>query len=102
MIEITTDNIEKEMKGTIIIDFWAEWCYPCKEIGPIFESLSKEMKNLKFGKLNVDDEPELAARFGVMSIPTFLLVKNGNEIGRFVGTMPKSAFKNKIEQVWNA
>ena len=55
-----------------------------------------------FGKLNVDDEPELAARFGVMSIPTFLLVKNGNEIGRFVGTMPKSAFKNKIEQVWNA
>ncbi|MDP6642066.1 MAG: thioredoxin [Candidatus Nanoarchaeia archaeon] len=98
MLNLTKNNIDEEIKETIIVDFWAEWCSPCKEMDPIFDQLGEEIKNLKFAKLNVDKEPELAVRFGVMSIPTFLIIKKGEEIGRIVGSMQKSTFKEKIEE----
>jgi len=98
MLNLTKANIDKEIKGTtLIIDFWADWCYPCKEMSPMFEDLSKEIKNIKFAKINVDEQPELASIFGVMSIPTFLMLKDSKEVGRFIGTMQKSLFKEKIQ-----
>ena len=97
MLNLTKNNIEKEIKGKIIIDFWADWCYPCKEMTPVFEEISKEIKGLRFAKIDVDEEPEIASRFGVMSIPTFLLLKDGKEVKRFVGVMPKSSLKEKIK-----
>ncbi|MBI2667470.1 thioredoxin [Candidatus Woesearchaeota archaeon] len=98
MLNLTKNNIEKELKGKIIIDFWADWCYPCKEMSPLFEEISKEIKGLKFAKIDVDEEPEIASRFGVMSIPTFLLLKDGKEVKRFVGVMAKSSLKEKIKE----
>mgnify|MGYP001560083293 CR=1 FL=1 len=99
MLNLTKNSIEKELKGKIIIDFWADWCYPCKEMSPVFEEISKEVKGLKFAKMDVDEEPELASKFGVMSIPTFLLLKDGKEIKRFVGVMAKSSLKEKIKEL---
>lgn len=99
MMSLTKNNIEKELKGKIIIDFWADWCYPCKEMSPVFEEISKEIKGLKFAKMDVDEEPELASKFGVMSIPTFLFLKDGKEIKRFVGVMAKSSLKEKIKEL---
>ena len=99
MLNLTKNNIEKELKGKIIIDFWADWCYPCKEMSPVFEEISKEVKGLKFAKMDVDEEPELASKFGVMSIPTFLFLKDGKEIKRFVGVMAKSSLKEKIKEL---
>jgi|ETNmetMinimDraft_11_1059920.scaffolds.fasta_scaffold97524_2 thioredoxin 1 len=100
MLNLTKNNIDEEIKEPIIVDFWAGWCSPCKEMDPMFDQLSEEIKNLKFAKLNVDQEPELAVRFGVMSIPTFLIIREGKEIGRIVGSMQKSTFKEKIEESW--
>ncbi len=99
MITLTKNNINKELKGKIIVDFWASWCQPCKVMSPMFEELSKEIKNLKFAQINVDESPDLASQFGVMSIPTFILFKDEKEIERFVGSMPKAIFKSKIQDI---
>ncbi|HLC86343.1 MAG TPA: thioredoxin [Candidatus Nanoarchaeia archaeon] len=102
MLEINDDNFEKEVLKSnkpVAIDFWAEWCSPCKTMSPIFEELSKELKEAKFAKLNVDENQELASSFGVMGIPTFLVFNKGKEVGRFVGSMPKSTLKESIKGV---
>jgi len=86
-------------KKPVIVDFWAEWCGPCRMSSPIFEELSKEMgAKLDFAKMNVDENPETASKYGVMSIPTFLLFKEGELIGEIHGAMPKPMFKEQIEQ----
>lgn len=87
-------------KGSVIVDFWAEWCGPCKMIGPIYEELSNEMENITFAKLNVDEHPEVAANAGVRGIPTMVLYKDGDEVGRIVGFLPKDALKKKIEDAF--
>ena len=99
MLELNKSNFEKEIKANklIVIDLWAEWCGPCKAMGPTFEELSKEMKNITFAKLNVDENSNIASELGVMSIPTFLIFKNGKEVGRIIGANPKSSMKSKIE-----
>ena len=102
MLEINDDNFEKEVLKSnkpVAIDFWAEWCSPFKTMSPIFEELSKELKEAKFAKLNVDENQELASSFGVMGIPTFLVFNKGKEVGRFVGSMPKSTLKESIKGV---
>lgn len=87
-------------KVPAIIDFWAEWCGPCRMLGPIFEELSEEFKGrLNFGKLNIDENNEIASRFEVMSIPCMVVFRNGKEIGRIVGFVPKPALKSKIEEI---
>ena len=101
MLAITKSNFEKEVtKSTkpIAVDFWAEWCGPCKMMGPVFEELSKELAAKgNFAKLDVDTNQELSAKYGVMSIPTIVVFKGGKEAGRIMGFVPKPILKQKLE-----
>ena len=100
MLELNKNNFNAEIKeGVVVIDAWASWCGPCRAMAPIFEELSKEMKNVKFSKLDVDSNSEIASRYNIMSIPTFLIFKNGKEVSRIVGGNPKSLIKSKIESI---
>jgi len=84
----------------VIIDFWAEWCYPCKLIEPVIKEIEEEMKdkNIEFYKLNVDKIPEVAAEYGILSIPTLLFFKNNKEVERIIGAVQKELIVNKIEK----
>ena len=85
MIHFTKDGLDKALtqKGLLMVDFWADWCGPCKMLAPLIESLDKEYEGrVTVGKVNVDDEQELAIRYGVMSIPTVIFFKDGQEIDR--------------------
>lgn len=91
-IVITKGNFEDEVLHSdkpVLIDFWATWCGPCRMLAPIIEEIANERADIKVGKVDVDDEGELATKFGVSSIPTVVLMKDGKEIGRSVGYRPK-------------
>ena len=82
-----------------MVDFWAEWCGPCRMLGPVIEQLGEQYEGKALiGKINVDDEGELAQRYGVMSIPTVIFVKNGVEIDRKVGVMPAGAYTQVLDE----
>ena len=82
-----------------VVDFWAEWCGPCRAIGPVIEELSKEYSGkINVGKVNVDHNPQLSTNYGITSIPAILFVKNGNVVDKLVGAQPKANFVKKIEQ----
>lgn len=82
-----------------VVDFWAEWCGPCRAIGPVIEDLSKEYNGkISVGKVNVDHNPEVSINYGITSIPAILFFKNGQVVDRLVGAQPKSNFVKKIEQ----
>ena len=85
-------------KGNCVIDFWAEWCGPCKIMAPEFEKASKEIKNVKFGKVDVDGNQDLAGRFQVMSIPTTILFKNKEQVDRHSGTLSFKEIKKMIAE----
>ncbi|MCX6773250.1 MAG: thioredoxin [Candidatus Micrarchaeota archaeon] len=103
MITLTNENFEKEMKsGVLLVDFWAAWCGPCRMLGPIVDQLSEEMKGLKFGKVNVDEQPELSEKFEVASIPTLLLFKNGKVIANRVGAASKETLREWIDSSMKA
>jgi thioredoxin 1 len=98
-IELTNENFKKEVlesEKPVVVDFWASWCGPCRMMGPIFEDLSGDMKEVKFGKLSTEDYGELASEQKIMSIPTLVIFNKGKEVGRFSGVMPKDALKEKI------
>jgi thioredoxin 1 len=92
-LTITKNNFEAEVTNSpvpVLLDFWAGWCGPCRMIAPVVESIGQELQGkVKVGKVNVDEQPELAARFGVMSIPTLVAIKDGKVSGTKVGVRPK-------------
>ncbi|MBQ7061256.1 MAG: thioredoxin [Clostridia bacterium] len=99
-IILTKDNFDSEIAGEtpILVDFWATWCPPCKMLLPIIEQLANESDgSYRIGKVNVDDSPELAMRYGVQNIPTMIVFKNGEEVNRAVGVRPKAAILQMLK-----
>jgi len=95
----TFDELVVNADKPILVDFWAEWCGPCKMIAPVLEEIAREMDGqLTIGKLDVDHNQNTAYAFGVMSIPTLLLFKNGEPVDRIVGYQPKPALKNRLQK----
>lgn len=97
--ETAFENDVLKSNVPVVVDFWAEWCGPCRVIAPIVEELSKEYDGkVQFAKVNVDESPDLAGRFGVQGIPTLIIFKDGKEVGRLVGAAPKSRLAQEIEK----
>ena len=100
VINLTRDNFEAEVtefKGTVLVDFWASWCMPCKMLSPVVDEVAEEVTSIKVAKVNVDEQQSLAARFDVMSIPTLIVFKDGKEVRRSVGVIPKEAVKELVK-----
>lgn len=100
-VELTDADFDEFVRSheLVVVDFWADWCMPCRFMAPVVKELAKEMAGkVAFGKLNVDENPRTAARFGIMSIPTFLVFKNGRLVDAIVGAMPKHRFRAAIER----
>jgi len=99
-IEITKDNFEEIVKNNkiVVVDFWAPWCGPCRMVAPIIEELSEEYKDkgVVIGKINTDEQQELAMQFGIRSIPTILFIKDGQIVDQMIGAAPKNFFEEKI------
>lgn len=101
MLNITKENFEAEVEkaeGLVVIDLYADWCGPCKMLAPVMEELEREYPDVKFGKINVDNEPELTALFKVQSIPYIALVKNNTFLDFSVGYVPKDTLVRLIEE----
>ncbi len=91
-INISKNNFANEVLHSdrpVLLDFWAPWCGPCRMVGPILEEIARERSDIKVGKVNVDEQPELANQFGVMSIPTMVVLKNGKVVNQAMGARPK-------------
>ena len=101
ILEVGSNDFEREVinfKGKVIADFWAPWCNPCKMMHPVFENLDKEVGDvIKIVKVNIDDNPELASKFGVMSIPTFIVFENGEMIDSKVGVQSIESLKEMLD-----
>jgi len=99
VVMIDDKNFDSFVKGNekVVVDCYADWCMPCRMVSPILEELSKEMDGVAFAKLNVDYSQNVAMRYGIMSIPTILLFKNGELADMVVGAMPKAMMKRQIE-----
>lgn len=102
--EITIYEFESEVLQSdkpAVVDFYADWCGPCKMLAPVIKQLSAEMQNCEFFKVNIDNDPDLASKYGVMSIPTVMVFKNGQPVMTNTGFVPKDMLKSKIEDVVN-
>ncbi|MCL2342556.1 MAG: thioredoxin [Firmicutes bacterium] len=100
VITITKDNFDAEVLRAdkpVLIDFWAAWCGPCRMLSPVVDQIAGERADLKVGKINIDEQPALAQRFGVMSIPTLVIFKDGEAVNRAVGVQPKGAILNMLK-----
>ena len=93
VVNITQVNFQEEVLKAdrpVLLDFWASWCGPCRMVAPVVEEIAAERPDIKVGKVNVDEQPELAGRFGVMSIPALVVMKDGKAVNQAVGAQPKS------------
>ena len=100
VIKLTEANFEQEVMQSdkpVLIDFYADWCGPCQMMGPVVEEISNEVTNAKVCKVNIDEEMAIAQKYGVMSIPTFVVIKNGEVTARDMGAKPKSAVLGMLE-----
>ena len=101
ILHITQENFEEEVVNAskpVLLDYWADWCGPCRMVSPIVDEIAEEVTDKKVGKVNVDEQPELAERFGVMSIPTLVVMKNGKIAQQAVGARPKSDILAMLEE----
>ena len=100
VVEINTSNFDSEISnsGVTVVDFFANWCGPCRKMGPILEEVESELTNVKFAKINTDDNIEMAKKYQVSGLPTLMVFKNGEPVERIVGLMPKSSIITNIEK----
>ena len=99
-ININKNNFQNEImdsEKTVLLDFWAPWCAPCRMVVPILEEITGERPDIKVGKINVDEQPELASKFGIMSIPTLVVMKNGKIVQQVSGVRPKNAILEMLQ-----
>ena len=100
IVKITKDNFKSEVldsKVPVLVDFWATWCGPCQMMAPILHELETEMPDVQIGKVNVDEQMDLARQFRVVSIPTLIIFKNGQEVQRMVGVTSKEELKDALK-----
>ncbi len=100
VINLTLENFEAEVIRSnvpVLVDFWAAWCGPCRMLSPIVDEIAEERTDIKVGKVNVDEQEELAMRFGIMSIPTLIVFKNGEAVRKTMGVQPKAAILGLLE-----
>ena len=98
--KITIDNFDAEVVNSekkVLLDFWATWCGPCRMVGPVIDELADEQPNYMIGKVNVDEQPELAQKFGIMSIPSLIVMENGKVLKSSVGAKPKEQILAMLE-----
>ena len=99
-ININKNNFQNEImdsEKTVLLDFWAPWCAPCRMVVPIIEEITGERPDIKVGKINVDEQPELASKFGIMSIPNLVVMKNGKIVQQVSGVRPKNAILEMLQ-----
>ncbi|NLH54088.1 MAG: thioredoxin [Acholeplasmataceae bacterium] len=95
--KITGEEFMRETTGTVLVDFYADWCGPCRMVSPIVEELANDNADMGFKKVNVDEEPDLAMRYNVRSIPTLILFKDGKEVDRVIGFAPKQRLQTWLD-----
>ena len=99
-ININKNNFQNEImdsEKTVLLDFWAPWCAPCRMVVPVIEEIAGERPDIKVGKINVDEQPELTSKFGIMSIPTLVVMKNGKIVQQVSGVRPKNAILEMLQ-----
>ncbi len=106
IVQLTSATWDKEVlqsNGLVMVDFWAVWCGPCRIIAPTVEELAKEyMGKVKVGKLNTDENPDVASKYKIMGIPTIIFFKNGEKVDQIVGAVPKPQLKSKLDALLGA